>query len=69
MKKVFFCIALVFVFSGCQPSYKHPIKDARDFDHDLRECEKISKHRASVFIGQEVKKCLQLNGWVQGKRD
>jgi hypothetical protein len=69
MKKVLFGIILVFIFGGCQLPYTHPIRDARDFDHDLRECEKIVKHRASVFIGEEVKKCLQLNGWIQKKED
>jgi hypothetical protein len=67
MKKALLCIVLVFIFSGCQPPYTHPIKDAQDFDHDRRECEKIVKHCSSVFIGAEVKKCLRLNGWIQKK--
>jgi hypothetical protein len=69
MKEILFCIVLVFIFSGCQTTYKHPIKDAQDFDRDLRECERNTKHSASLFFHEELKKCLQQSGWIQGNKD
>ena len=69
MKKILFCIVLVFIFSGCQPLYTHPIKDVQYFERDLKECERLTKHRMSVFIHEELNKCLQQSGWIQGKKD
>jgi len=65
MKKAFFCTVKFIIFTGCQSSYTHPIKDAKDFDRDLRECEKMTKHHASIIMDEEMKKCLQLSGWMQ----
>ncbi|KPK00468.1 MAG: hypothetical protein AMK71_08310 [Nitrospira bacterium SG8_35_4] len=74
MKKTCLYILLILFFSGCQTTYKHPVKEAKDLEHDKYECEKVAKKLAkdagspdSPFIIQdETERCLKLKfGWTR----
>ena len=74
MKYFFICIFLILFIGGCQTtSYKHPTKEAQDFERDKYQCEKIAKRLAAdagysdnpVVISKELKRCLKLKfGWT-----
>jgi hypothetical protein len=74
MKKACLYILLILFFSGCQTTYNHPVKEAKDFERDKYECEKIAKKLAtdagspenSFIINDETARCLKLKfGWTR----
>jgi len=77
MKTVCLYIALIFFIAGCQTSYKHPTKAAKDLERDKHECEKIAAKLAKdagepdnpFLIRDEMNRCLELKfGWTQVER-
>jgi len=78
IRTIIIVAALIVIFTACQLPYTHPTKNSQDFNHDIRECEKIAKHRVAeagypgnpFFIEREEKKCMHLNfGWIQEKEN
>jgi hypothetical protein len=74
MKKTCLYILLILFVSGCQTTYNHPLKEAKDLEREKNECEKVAKKLATdagepdnpFIIQDETDRCLKLKfGWTR----